>query len=148
MCETDEPRKVSDKPACLPQPGGAVWSAREPSVPQQFPLARYPVRALRAPWHPGPFRHFGTLCLVWTAWACQGPPYPPWVGGPCGPQPISPLSDFQSQPFPLSADGHGAAFSVPPYWRAAVFLRGLPPLAFRGFPPFRLRRGRSASFPP
>ena len=39
-------------------------------------------------------------------------------------QPISPISDFQSQPFPLSADGHGAAFSVPPYWRAAVFLRG------------------------
>ena len=34
-----------------------------------------------------------------------GPPYPPWVGGPCGPQPIYPLSDFQSQPFPLSADG-------------------------------------------
>ena len=32
-------------------------------------------------------------------------------GGPCGPQPISPLSDFQSRPFPLSADGHGATFS-------------------------------------
>jgi len=73
------------------------------------------------------------------AWACQGPPYPPWVGGPCEPQPISPLSDFQSQPFPLSADGHGAAFSAPPYWRVA---------AFRAFPPFRLRRGRSVSFPP
>ena len=43
---------------------------------------------------------------------------------------------------------HGAAFSVPPYWRAAVFLRGLTPLEFRGVTPFRLRRVRSASFPP
>ena len=49
------------------------------------------------------------------------------------------IFDFQSQPFPLSADGHGAAFSAPLYWRAAVFLRGLPPPAFRVFPPFRLR---------
>ena len=54
-------------------------------------------------------------------------------GGHGGPQPISPISGFQSHPLPLSADDHGAASSAPLYQRTAVFLRELPTPTFRAF---------------
>ena len=53
-------------------------------------------------------------------------------GGHGGPQPISPISGFQSHPLPLSAD-EGAASSAPLYQRTTVFLRELPTPTFRAF---------------